>query len=64
MTQKLRFAIISAGRIGYVHAGSVFDTPNTEIVYIVDPFKEAAEQVAAAFVSKVSSDLKAGVVSG
>jgi len=32
MTSKLRFAIIGAGRIGYVHAGSVFDTPNTEIV--------------------------------
>jgi myo-inositol 2-dehydrogenase/D-chiro-inositol 1-dehydrogenase len=64
MTQKLRFAIIGAGRIGYVHAGSVFDTPNTEIVYIVDPFKEAAEKVAAAFGGKVSSDPEAVIASG
>ena len=39
MTQKLRFAIIGADRIGYVHAGSDFETPDTELVYIVDPFK-------------------------
>jgi myo-inositol 2-dehydrogenase/D-chiro-inositol 1-dehydrogenase len=39
MTQKLRFAIIGAGRIGYVPAGSDFDTPDTKLVYIVDPFK-------------------------
>lgn len=38
-SKKLRFAIIGAGRIEYVHAGSIFDTPDTELVYIVDPFK-------------------------
>jgi myo-inositol 2-dehydrogenase/D-chiro-inositol 1-dehydrogenase len=49
MSKKLRFAIIGAGRIGYVHAGSVYDNPSAELVYIVDPFTESAEKVAAAF---------------
>ena len=40
MTQKLKVAIIGAGRIGYVHAGSVNDNPNLELVYVVDPFEE------------------------
>ena len=53
MSKKLRFAIIGAGRIGYVHAGSVFDNPNAELVYIVDPVTESAEKVAAAFGGKV-----------
>ena len=56
MTKKLRFAIIGAGRIGYVHAGSVADNPNAELVYVVDPFKESAEKVISEFGGKYSSD--------
>ena len=49
MTEKLRIAIIGAGRIGYVHAGSVNDTPNLELIYVVDPFEESAKKVIADF---------------
>ena len=64
MTQKLRIAIIGAGRIGYVHAGSVNDIPEVELVYVVDPFEENAKKVTAAFGGKVSSDPSAVIASG
>jgi myo-inositol 2-dehydrogenase/D-chiro-inositol 1-dehydrogenase len=64
MTKKLRVAIIGAGRIGYVHAGSVHENPDAELVYIVDPFIESAEKVAAAFGGKVSTDPEAVINSG
>ena len=56
MTKKVRFAIIGAGRIGYVHAGSVFENPDAELVYIVDPFTESAQRVADAFGGKIATD--------
>ena len=64
MAKKIRFAIIGAGRIGYVHAGSVYDNPDAELVYVVDPFVESATKVAAAFGGKVSSDPEAVINSG
>ena len=64
MTQKLRIAIIGAGRIGYVHAGSVNDNPDLELVYVVDPFEDAAKKVTAAFGGKVSNDPSAVIASG
>jgi len=64
MTQKLRIAIIGAGRIGYVHAGSVNDIPEVELVYVVDPFEENAKKVTAAFGGKISSDPSAVIASG
>ena len=64
MTQKLRIAIIGAGRIGYVHAGSVNDIPEVELVYVVDPFEENAKKVTAAFGGKVSSDPSTVIASG
>ena len=64
MTEKLRIAIIGAGRIGYVHAGSVNDTPNLELIYVVDPFEESAKKVIADFGGKYSSDPVAVINSG
>ena len=64
MTQKLRIAIIGAGRIGYVHAGSVNDTPNLELIYVVDPFEESAKKVIADFGGKYSADPVAVINSG
>jgi len=64
MTEKLRIAIIGAGRIGYVHAGSVNDTPNLELIYVVDPFEESARKVIADFGGKYSSDPVAVINSG
>lgn len=64
MSKKIRFAIIGAGRIGYVHAGSVSENANAELVYVVDPFQESAEKVIAAFGGKYSSDPEAVINSG
>ena len=64
MSQKLKVAIIGAGRIGYVHAGSVNDNPNLELVYVVDPFEESAKKVTADFGGKVASDPVAVINSG
>lgn len=64
MSKNLKFAVIGAGRIGLVHAGSVYDTKGAELVYIVDPIKEAAEKIAAEFDCKVASDPLAVINSG
>jgi myo-inositol 2-dehydrogenase/D-chiro-inositol 1-dehydrogenase len=64
MSKKFRFGIIGAGRIGYVHAGSVFENPNAELVYIVDPFTESAQRVADAFGGKIATDPEAIINSG
>ena len=64
MSQKLKVAIIGAGRIGYVHAGSVNDNPNLELVYVVDPFEESARKVTADFGGKIASDPVAVINSG
>jgi myo-inositol 2-dehydrogenase/D-chiro-inositol 1-dehydrogenase len=64
MTQKIRIAIIGAGRIGYVHAGSVNDIPELELVYVVDPFEDNAKKVTSAFGGKVSTDPSAVISSG
>ena len=64
MTQKLRIAIIGAGRIGYVHAGSVNDSPGLELAYVVDPIEESAKRVTADFGGKVATDPVAVINSG
>ena len=56
MAKNLRFAVIGAGRIGLVHSGSVSDTKGAELIYVVDPVKEAAEKIAAQFDCKTASD--------
>jgi myo-inositol 2-dehydrogenase/D-chiro-inositol 1-dehydrogenase len=64
MAKNLRFAVIGAGRIGLVHAGSVFDTRGAELVYVVDPIKEAADKIAAQFDCKAATDPVAIINSG
>ena len=64
MAKNLRFAVIGAGRIGLVHAGSVFDTKGAELVYIVDPIKEAADKISAQFECKAATDPMAVINSG
>ena len=64
MSKNLKFAVIGAGRIGLVHAGSVYDTKGAELVYIVDPIKEAADKIAAEFDCKPATDPLAVINSG
>jgi myo-inositol 2-dehydrogenase/D-chiro-inositol 1-dehydrogenase len=47
-----------------VHAGIVNDTPNLELVYVVDPFEESAKKVTADFGGKIASDPVAVINSG
>lgn len=64
MTKKIRIAVIGAGRIGYVHAGSVNENPNLELIYVVDPFEESAKKVTSEFGGKSASDPFAVINSG
>lgn len=42
----IRFGIIGAGRIGHVHARSISQHPDAELVAISDPIEEAAKSLA------------------
>jgi myo-inositol 2-dehydrogenase / D-chiro-inositol 1-dehydrogenase len=64
MAKNLRFAVIGAGRIGLVHAGSVYDTKGADLVYVVDPITEAADKIAASFDCKAAADPMAVITSG
>ncbi len=48
----LRLAIIGAGRIGQVHARTIYAHPGAELVTIVDPVPGAAASLAATFGAK------------
>jgi hypothetical protein len=41
---NLRVAIVGAGRIGIVHAGSVYNTPGAETVLVVDPMEASVSK--------------------
>lgn len=49
----MRIGIIGAGRIGQVHARSVADNPETELVVVSDPNVSAAQSVAQRFGGRV-----------
>ncbi len=56
MSNSLKFAVIGAGRIGLVHAGSILDTEGATLAYVVDPIKESAIRVAGQFGCKWATD--------
>lgn len=45
----LRIAVIGAGRIGHVHARSVANHPDAQLVLVCDPIGDAAEKLAAQY---------------
>lgn len=49
MVNKLNLGLIGAGRIGRVHAESIYRIPNAQIVGVADVFVENAHQCAADF---------------
>lgn len=51
----INFAVIGAGRIGRIHAKNVAESPACNIHSIVDPFPEAANELAAQLNAKVST---------
>ena len=55
---KLRIAIVGAGRIGNVHAESItYHIPEAEVVMVTDPYEEGARKLAERFgVPKYSKD--------
>jgi myo-inositol 2-dehydrogenase/D-chiro-inositol 1-dehydrogenase len=54
----LRLAIIGAGRIGQVHARTIYAHPGAELVTIVDPVPGAAAALAATFGAKSSEKVE------
>ena len=65
MSEKnLRIAVVGAGRIGIVHAGSVNDTPGVEIAMIVDAVEESAAKLAGQYGVKYTTDVQDIFTSG
>lgn len=62
--RNLRVAIIGAGRIGIVHAGSVYNTPGAETVLVVDPMEASASKLAGQYGAKYSTDVQDVFASG
>ena len=54
----LRLAIIGAGRIGQVHARTVYSHPGAELVTIVDPVPGAAAAVAATYGARATEHVE------
>lgn len=52
----MRIGIIGAGRIGQVHARSVADNPDTELVVVTDPNIEGAQTLAARYGARAVAD--------
>ncbi|PIE20330.1 MAG: inositol 2-dehydrogenase [Arachnia propionica] len=52
----LRIAVIGAGRIGQVHAATVANHPDAELVLVCDPVIAAAERLAAKFNARAAAD--------
>ena len=48
-TDPIRFGLIGTGRIGQVHAASIADNPDAELVRVADPMIDGARSVAARF---------------
>ncbi len=46
MSEKVRFAVVGAGRIGAVHAAAIADHERAELVVVADPFGDAAATLA------------------
>ena len=51
----IKLAVIGAGRIGQIHASNAVRNPNVQLVGIADAIPEAAQNLAAALGSKVTS---------
>jgi len=63
MTDQLRFAVIGAGRIGAVHARTIRDHLQAELVVVADPDGEAAGRLADRLDADWTSDVHAALVS-
>jgi len=60
----LRFGLIGTGRIGKVHAHSIFVDPDTELSWVADPFVDGAVRVGARYGAKVSDSAAEVIASG
>lgn len=48
-TQKTRIGLIGTGRIGQLHAENIAANPDTQLVWVADPFVDGARTIAARF---------------
>ena len=64
MSDKLKIAVIGAGRIGAVHARTIRDHNSAELVLVADPVGDAAARLGAALGVDSTTDVDAALVSG
>ena len=65
MTQKpLRFGLIGTGRIGMVHAASIFASPNAVLSWICDPLIDGAHTASARYGGTVTDSAEEVFASG
>lgn len=60
---KVRFAVVGAGRIGAVHARTIRDHDRAELVLVADPVGDAAARVGAALGADSTTDVDAALTS-
>ncbi|WP_156253018.1 inositol 2-dehydrogenase [Pseudactinotalea terrae] len=63
MADRLRIAVIGAGRIGAVHARTIRDHDRAELVLVADPDAAAAAELAAALGADSTADADAALTS-
>lgn len=56
MESKVRFGLLGTGRIGQVHAASIADSKDAELVWVADVFEEGAQKTAAQYGCKATTD--------
>lgn len=56
MENKVRFGLLGTGRIGQVHAASIAESKDAELVWVADLFEEGAKKTADQYGCKATSD--------
>lgn len=63
MTDRLRFAVVGAGRIGAVHARTIREHPAAQLVLVADPDADAAAALAGALEATPTTDAETALTS-
>lgn len=63
MTTRLRIAVVGAGRIGAVHARTIRDHADAELVLVADPDADAAARLAGSYGAASTTDTDAALTS-
>lgn len=64
MEKKLRFGLLGTGRIGQVHAATIAESKDAELVWVADVFEEGATKTATQYGCKSTTDPHVVINSG